>query len=77
MEVGGARWIQHMIFPFDYKNVLVTPFSYVLKMKHICMRRANHDLSRVQCFILDAIDLQGMTKQDVSGLEEESKNEYV
>lgn len=41
------------------------------------MRRANHDLSRVQCFILDAIDLQGMTKQDVSGLEEKSKNEYV
>lgn len=40
-------------------------------MKHICMRCANHDLCWVQCFVLDATDLDGMTKQDVSGREDE------
>lgn len=35
------------------------------------MRFANYDLSRVQCLVLGAIGLEGMTKQDVSGREDE------
>lgn len=43
----------------------------LFKMKHICMRCANHDLCWVQCLVLDVTDPDGMTEQDVSGREDE------